>query len=304
MNMKKNKTHFALIIFIVLAMPGLGFAQDEGGESGGDGSFDDLLNADEAEDTANPDAEAPPEAPMETEPEVATEPEPKVESEAEPEAAKVEKPEAGVKKRKKPGAWEETLHQKGGAFGLGLVIAPKLAAGINQVSGNGLGAGAVFELELGYMPPLFSPIGRDIQIFLVGQYTAPTATQSLSGDGRLPGNGDWQYELTLHQWVGTFGLLYRIPVPPAWMRPYVAAGMRGYWTTTVADGSAGENEFGTYEESAFDLGGYGAAGVDFFLGPGALLLELQFGMSALDSYILRETSTAALNIGLGYRFML
>jgi hypothetical protein len=289
----------ALCFSLTFFIPGLGLAQEEGG----DASFDELLNQGaEAEEAP---AEAPTEAPAQTPADESAESgEAASEPEAEPEPEKVEKPKAALKKKKDPDAWEETLHQKGGVFGLGLVLAPKLSAGINQVSGNGLGSGVVLELEVGYMPPLFDPIGRDIEIFLVGQYTAPSASQELSGDGRLPGNGDWQYELTLHQWIATFGLLYRIPVPPAWMRPYVAAGLRGYWTTTVADGSAGDNDFGTYEESAFDLGGYGAAGVDFFLGPGAILLELQFGMSALDSYILRETSSAALNIGLGYRFML
>jgi hypothetical protein len=303
MKMKFQKVSPALVFTLGLFFAFSAFAQEEGG---GD-SVDDLLGAGTEEEGAEALAETPVEAPTDAPADGATELPSEGAEEAAPESEpgpeKVEKPEAGVKK-KKAGAWEETLHQKGGVFGLGLVLAPKLAAGINQVSGNGLGAGAVFELEVGYMPPLFDPIGRDIQLFLVGQYTAPSASQELSGDARLPGNGSWNYELTLHQWIATFGLLYRIPVPPAWMRPYVAAGMRGYWTTTVATGSASDNDFGTYEEAAFDLGGYGAAGVDFFLGPGSILLELQFGMSALDSYILRNTSSAALNIGLGYRFML
>ena len=98
------------------------------------------------------------------------------------------------------------------------------------------------------------------------------------------------------------GLLYRIPLPVDWLRPYLAGGARLYLTRTEVSGAAGEFPFGANEETATDVGGYGAVGFDFFIpGPGSILLEAQFGFAKIDGYVLQDTSTGALNVAVGYR---
>ena len=42
--------------------------------------------------------------------------------------------------------------------------------------------------------------------------------------------------------------------------------------------------------------------VDLFIGPGSILLEVQFGSSKVDQFILRDTNNGALNVAAGYRF--
>lgn len=194
-------------------------------------------------------------------------------------------------------------YEDGGLAGVGLVAGLKVGAGLGQVTSD-FGASFVGELELGYTLPLPEPVGRDLQLFVSASYAGPSTQDSVSGeDERLPGG--WSYEVTLQQLVVTPGLLYRIPIPSlGWLRPYVAAGARIYLTRTEVSGQAAGEPFGDHEETATDYGGYGALGGDLFLGPGSLLLEIQFGYAPVDGYVLRDTNAGSLNFALGYRIFL
>jgi len=200
---------------------------------------------------------------------------------------------------------EQPIHARGGLFGIGLVLTPKIGGGLSQIFFNGLGASFVGELELGYTLPLPEPVGRDIQLFLSGQYAGPSGKQTVTTtDARLPGDGTWQYELTMHQAVFTLGALYRIPVPLSWLRPYAGLGGRMYKSWTVVRGSAGGQAFGENLEQSTDFGAYGEAGADFFVGPGAIMAELQLGFTPINSFVMRDTNAGALNLAIGYRFFL
>lgn len=201
---------------------------------------------------------------------------------------------------------ERTIGERGGLFGLGLVVAPKLGGGLGSVFLSGAGGTFVGELEVGYDLPLALPVGRDLEVFASLGYTAPSATETVpAGDARLPEDGAFEYTLTLHQLVGTYGVLYRLPIHAVpWWRLYVAAGARTIWSNTVITGASAGQAFGEYQETAFDLGAYGAVGSDFYVGPGAVLVELQAAASWPDRFVLRATSTTALQMALGYRFFL
>ena len=197
-----------------------------------------------------------------------------------------------------------TVHEEGGLVGAGLVLGVKLGGGFGQIFSD-LGASFVVELELGYCLPLPQPIGRDLQLFVTGQYAGPSMEDTVSAtDARLPGDGTWQYELTLQQVIITFGLLYRIPIPLDWLRPYVAGGGRAYLTRTEVTGQADGQPYGDNEETATEWGGFGAIGADFFVGPGAILFEVQVGFAPVDRFVLQNTSAGSMNVVLGYRLFI
>ncbi|MDF1565740.1 MAG: hypothetical protein P1V51_22085 [Deltaproteobacteria bacterium] len=188
-----------------------------------------------------------------------------------------------------------------GLFGAGVVLGFKAGGGLGQLT-SPLGASLVAELELGYTLPLPEPVGRDLQLFLAGQYIGPSVSETVSEpDPRLPGDGTWSYSVTLQQAILALGVLYRLPLGPEWLRPYLSAGARLTLSRAVVSGDAEGEPFGENEETATDLGGQGALGAELALGPGALLLELQFGYAPLDGKVFQNTNSGALAFALGYR---
>lgn len=199
-------------------------------------------------------------------------------------------------------ATSTNVAENGGLFGVGVVIAPKVGAGLGSIFLEGAGATLVAELELGYSLPFALPRGRDLQLFTAWSYVAPSSTSTVT-DPRVPG-GTSSYTLTLHTLGGTTGVLYRFPIDVVdWWRLYGALGLRTLWSWTVIDGEA-QQAFGTYVESAFDIGYYGAVGSDFAVGPGAILVELQSSTAFVDRFVLRDTATTSLQLAVGYRFFL
>ncbi|WP_168210531.1 porin family protein [Persicimonas caeni] len=199
------------------------------------------------------------------------------------------------------GADDELIYQQGGLSGLGLVIGAKVGGGFPQLTSE-FDTTFTGELELGYTLPV---LDRSIEVFLSGQYAAPSSEETEAGpDERLPGDGTWSYEATMHQVVLTLGGLYRLDVGSDLVVPYGALGGRMYLWQTDVDGEADGQPFGEYEEQDTDFGGYAALGADFFLGPGSLLVEVQFGYASVDNFILRDTDTGSLNAVIGYRMFL
>ncbi len=181
----------------------------------------------------------------------------------------------------------------------GLVVGLKVGGGFSQPFGD-LGSSFVGELELGYVLPV---LDRALQVFVSGQYSAPeTEGRTTEPDPRLPGDGVMTYDVTQRQAIVTAGLLYRLPLATNLFRPYAALGGRLYLMETEVTGTGGGEPFGQNDETATEPGFYAALGGDLFVGPGALLLELQLGYSPLDGFIMRDTNTGALNLALGYRF--
>lgn len=197
-----------------------------------------------------------------------------------------------------------TIAERGGLFGLGLVLAPKLGGGLGNVTLAGLGGTVAAQLEVGWSLPMKLPLGRDLQATTVIGYSGPSSSATVDGDARLP-EGSFSYTLTVHQLDVVWGGLYRVPVEAVpWLRPYVLAGMRTVWSWTVIDGEAGSEPFGTYVESAFDVGAALTLGADFYLGPGAILVELQTTVGYADRYVLRDASVLGFEGAVGYRLFL
>lgn len=190
---------------------------------------------------------------------------------------------------------------------IGLVFGLKIGSGFSQPF-NALGTSIVGEIEIGYLLPLPDPVGQSIELFVSGQYTQPSLSDTTTeADPRLPGDGLMHYEVTQQQIGLTLGALYRVPIGGSvgqWFRPYGALGARLYLMRTQVNAGVSGEAFGESRETATEVGFYGAIGGDFFLGPGSAFLETQFSYAGLDGYIMRDTNVGALNLALGYRLFI
>jgi len=186
--------------------------------------------------------------------------------------------------------------------GHGLVLGLKVGGGVGL---GAFGATPVVEAELGYMLPFPQPVGRSLELFVDAQYMAPsTDGTSSETDPRLPGDGVLRYEVEAQALPLTFGLLYRLPLPVELLAIYAGAGVRVHMQRITTSGTAGGESLGKNEETSTDVGAYFAVGADFFLGPGAVLAELQIAQASLDGYVMRDTNASSLNLAVGYRLML
>ena len=185
----------------------------------------------------------------------------------------------------------------------GVVVGAKAGGGVGAPF-NDFGLSYVAELELGYLLPLPAPVAHALQLFAAGAYSAPSLDGRLSSrDRRLPGNGRAQYTIDQKVLAITFGVLGRIPLHSELIAPYLALGYRGTMTSSTTRGSVAGEAFGTNTEQGYAHGIYAAVGVDFFLGPGAVLAELQLTYAERDVFVLRNTNVGALQFMLGYRLM-
>lgn len=184
---------------------------------------------------------------------------------------------------------------------IGLVLGGKIGAGLGKPFSE-FGASYVLEVELGYMLPV---LDKGIEIFVSGQYTRPKITD-IQGDPdpQLPGDGVLHSEITQDIFALTLGALYRFHVGLDWLAPYGGLGARLYMLRSNVKSSAGGESFGETEETQSDAGLLVMGGVDFRLGPGALMAELQFGWAHVDGFVLRDTNLGALQLLVGYRAML
>lgn len=195
-----------------------------------------------------------------------------------------------------PNNAEDAAYERGEATGITLGL--KLSGGFSQPFGD-LGTAFLTELEVGYTLPFAK---RSFAVYLSGAYAALGAEGKDLQDDRLPGPAS--YELTQQELMLTLGLTYRLHLPTKLVRPYASIGPRLFLMRTTVEGSAGGEAFGENEETATDIGVFGALGAELHMGPGAALFEFSMTWAKIDGYVLRDTSAGALAVGLGYRLFL
>ncbi len=189
-------------------------------------------------------------------------------------------------------------YERGGLAGAGLVLGAKAGGGFSQAFGD-LGSSFLTQLEIGYTLPVMH---RSLEVFVAGGYTQPKATGKNINDSRLPGPAS--YTLKQQEAMVDLGLRYRVRLDNPWLRPYAALGPRLYMTRTQISGRAGGQSFGNNSETQTRAGVFGAVGGEFYLGPGALLVELSMAWAKLDGYVMRNTSMGAMGASLGYRIFI
>jgi hypothetical protein len=180
---------------------------------------------------------------------------------------------------------------KGGAFVAGAkvgAIAPF----------DGLNPFVVGTVEVGYLLPW---LNRGLGILADVSYTAPSASGS-QADPRVP-DGKYTWNLTQHELVIQPTIIYRYTGLGRFV-PFVGIGPRIYLMKSVITGKAGSSTIGETDEPSTQIGGAIPLGVEFQLGPGALLAELLFEIGTLDHSITGKSHTGGGTLNLGYRFML
>jgi hypothetical protein len=186
----------------------------------------------------------------------------------------------------------------------GIVLGAKLG-GNTGTPLNDFGLSYSAELELGYLLPLPAPIYHALEVFAGAGYSAPSLSdQSTARDARLPGDGIAHFSIQQRVLTWNVGVLLRVPFETRWLAPYIAAGYRGFFIDSQLDGSAAGRSFGENHEYGYEHGCFGALGIDVFLGPGAVLAELQLAYAPRDSLVLRDTNLGGLQLFVGYRFMI
>ncbi len=188
-------------------------------------------------------------------------------------------------------------HESPDLIGLTVAVEAGLAVGLDETGFSGAG-----EIELGYLLPLPDPVGRDLEVFFATRYANPTASGKVEPDPRLPGDGVPYYSIDQQQLQLGGGVRYRILVPVDLVRPHVSLGLRAWLLHTETTGDAGGEPFGKTVEEDTAVGPEVSAGVDLFLGPGAVTIELQYTYAGIDQVVLQDTFVSALDVDLGYRF--
>lgn len=163
---------------------------------------------------------------------------------------------------------------------------------------DGLSPFVIGTVEVGYVLPW---LNRGIAALVDVSYTAPS-TSGEQPDPRVPG-GKYTWELTQHELIIQPTIMYRY-TRLGRIVPFVGIGPRIYLMKSVTKGKAGGEVIGETTEPSTQIGGGLPLGVDFKLGPGALLAELLFEIGTLDHRITGQSHTGGLSLNLGYRFML
>ena len=179
---------------------------------------------------------------------------------------------------------------------LGIAAAPKIGATFHTIF-NELKPMILMELEGGVLL-----LDRHLEIDLALSWARPKSTLS-KDDPRL---ADGSYEWEIKQDFLSLGLIgrYRFLDSSYWFGPYAALGPRILMLRTKARGESDSgNSLGTNEQSETRFGFSVAVGGELYIGPGAALIEAGFTFGNLDGYITGDTSSAALEVLMGYRFM-
>jgi len=178
----------------------------------------------------------------------------------------------------------------------GAIVAGGKFGGV--ASFNGLGPFVNGALEVGYILPF---LNRGIGIYADVAYTVPR-TSGEGSDPRVPG-GAYSWTLTQKQLTVMPMVVYRM-TRFGKLVPYVGIGPRLYLMESVTEGSAGGQVILETKERSTKVGVGIPIGVDYKIGPGAVLAELLFEIAPLDHTLTGDTSTAATSLALGYRLML
>lgn len=163
---------------------------------------------------------------------------------------------------------------------------------------DGLNPFVVGTVEVGYILPW---LNRGIAGLVDVSYTAPSASGE-QADPRVPG-GKYTWNLVQHELVIQPTIMYRY-TGLGRIVPFVGIGPRIYLMKSVVTGKAGESVIGETNEPSTQIGGGLPIGVEFKIGPGALMAELLFEIGTLDHSITGQSHTGGGTLNLGYRFML
>lgn len=152
-------------------------------------------------------------------------------------------------------------------------------------------------LELSYRLPFW---GSRFGVYTGIGFSMPEGSGSGS-DARLPG-GAYTWEVTQRQTIWDLGLALRVmPWKSDWNVGFLA-GSRMTFVSTLTDGKAGGEPFGEHDEKGTLYGAFASVLGEYRLGPGAIFLELNYGLSLQDLRTTGDLPLHELYVLAGYRF--
>ena len=209
---------------------------------------------------------------------------------AAPPPSSPEEPGPGRSTGAEPGA-EETPKSQGG------LLAGAKVGGL--LSFGGLDPNARVGLELGYVFPWMN---RSVALLLDADYAAPKSSGSQSGDPRVEG-GTYDWHLTEQMLALMPVVMFRYTKLGA-VVPYIGVGPRIYLLKSTVRGAVGSVEIPETTEQSTKVGFGVPLGAEIKVGPGGLIGELLLDYGTLDHTATGSSSTGALSLAIGYRFLL
>jgi hypothetical protein len=155
---------------------------------------------------------------------------------------------------------------------------------------SALGPHMALGLELGWVLPFAE---RRMDVFAAAGYSPPSRS-FVTGD-------EYEGELTQQELFLSLGPRLRLFELGRTLNASLALGPRMYLLRSTSTGGRRGNAFAEFEEESTRFGFFVAAGGEWVLGPGAVLLDVDFGWSKLPHRITGDVSTAGLALTLGYR---
>ena len=155
-------------------------------------------------------------------------------------------------------------------------------------------------IEAGYVFPwLNQGLAAAVQM----DYTAPKSDGTQTDPRLLSNNGSYNWKLTEQQLSIMPVVMYRL-TSLGRLVPYVGIGPRIYMLKSNVKGTVGDQVISETTEKSTKVGFGIPLGVEYGLGPGAVLAELLFQYGGLDHTATGDTNTGAASLALGYRFLL
>ena len=185
----------------------------------------------------------------------------------------------------------------------GFLLGLKLGLGSGRIFSS-FGARYGFEIEAGYLLPLPAPLLHSLELFVTGGYErTSSAGKTSEPDARLPGDGFATYRIREQSVPWGAGLRWRVPLPSARLAPYLAVGYRAAATTDTIQTRVAGHAVEDNTERALLHGVFASAGLELFVGPGAVLAEFHVSRAARSEYVLRDAAVGGMQAYLGYRLM-
>ncbi|MDH5671701.1 MAG: outer membrane beta-barrel protein [Myxococcales bacterium] len=176
-----------------------------------------------------------------------------------------------------------------------LVVGAEVGAILPQPFSE-LGTHVAAGLELGYRLPF---IDQRLEVFASGAYAPPGNAFEEQRD-----EGTYDAEILQQELTFSLGPRFRFLERKSAFNASLAAGGRIFLLRTYSNGTRDAQAFAEFEEQSTQLGFFVALGCEYAVGPGALLLDIDFGYAKLEHTLTGKSSAANITPTLGYRFYL
>lgn len=164
---------------------------------------------------------------------------------------------------------------------------------------SALGTSPHLGLEVGWIAPVLE---ERLQVSLGALYGQPSFSSTIS-DPRLAG-GTTSFTAVEQVVDLTAGGLYRFKAPGTRLVPFAGLGLRVQLQRTRLDGASGGQALGEHRETATSLGAVASGGVEYRLGPGAVLGRVDLAWAGLNHALTGDVNNGGLSLLVGYRLFL